>query len=102
MSSDSKMGWFSYGTTKSRVVAFVIGALLVLIFSAIIVRTILVDKPVLRYYLASGSQTNSFVIRADIDNWGDDYIATNGMSYQQAFNLVDSLNAELVRHPRLK
>jgi hypothetical protein len=58
------------------------------------------DKPVLRYNLYSSGAY--LTLNVDTDNTTDSSIPLIGVSYERAVAIVDSLNSELQRHPRLK
>jgi hypothetical protein len=61
----------------------------------------LAGKPVVRYNLGAQS-SGALYINVDIENATDNTISLIGISYERAIAIVDSLNAELLRHPRLK
>lgn len=58
------------------------------------------EKPVVCYNLGTQS-SGALVISVDIENAIDDEIILVGVDYERAISIVDSLNAELKRHPRL-
>lgn len=60
------------------------------------------SKPILRYDLSSDNNGSVPVIRVDVDNGWDGQIPLPGITYERAFQFVDSLNSELLRHPRIK
>ena len=74
----------------------ILGIFLILLMS-IITWFVFAEKPTVRYEL---SGCNGLEIRADIENSLDEYISLVGVDYERAIVLVDSLNAELERHPR--
>lgn len=56
------------------------------------------EKPVVRYNLVGYSSGLS--IQVDVENACDTNIPLIGVSYDHAVAIVDSLNAELQKHPR--
>jgi len=56
------------------------------------------EKPTVRYDLSPVS--SGLQIRVEIENALDEYIPLIGVDYERAITIVDSLNAELERHPR--
>lgn len=60
----------------------------------IIFHIIFSDKPIRGYYLGSNDY-GSMGLYLDIDNYPDNKITLNGISYQEAIKIVDSLNAGL-------
>ena len=77
-----------------------VGIFVVLVLLFVLCFFALSDKPTLRYYVASDGNNNNLVVRADVQNWQDYSMIANGLTFEHALTIVDSLNAELVRHPR--
>lgn len=80
-------------------IAWTIASIFFAIIFAIILQFSFAKKPVVRYNLGSDGM-GSLRIRVDIENCYDGEIPLIGVDYERAIAIVDSLNAELNRHPR--
>jgi hypothetical protein len=89
MDSESKLGW---------VLGYIFSIALMVWASYGIVS----EKYTKAYSLGSGSSTSDggmYLIR-EVENWPDDRIPINGITFQQAVALVDSLNRTLAPHQK--
>ena len=73
--------------------------LVIISLATVIIFELTADKPTVRYSVSDGY--SGLAIRVEIDNAADGFISCVGMTRNETLSFVDSLNAGLVKYPRL-
>lgn len=78
-----------------KIILFIVATTFGIIFIASIGKQMFGEKTLKQYYLSGGESGQAWKIKLDIDNYTDDTILINGMTYDQAIEYVIKLNKSI-------